>query len=226
MIAGMLTVAVVAGGLVWTYQRHVAQATRELAAEGEGPCHGAPALRPGAACPNPFGPAKNVTMGPANEYYRVPADCPRTQPYPAIDGSTAIRCDYSHGAANPTVVWLVGDSHAQQWQLPLTDLARKNHWQFNFAYLGGCPFAKVAPTGYDGVVIPGGNQPCVDWTARLTPLVAATHPAYVFTSFFARHEPVDDRTGRPVPGRPHRRLVDVDGHRRPGRGTRRPTPQR
>jgi hypothetical protein len=42
------------------------------------------------------------------------------------------------------VVWLVGDSHAQQWQAPLADLARKNHWQFNVAYLGACPFATVS----------------------------------------------------------------------------------
>ncbi|HEX3650529.1 MAG TPA: acyltransferase family protein [Pseudonocardiaceae bacterium] len=196
MLAGMVAVAVVAGGLVWTYQRHVAQAERELAAEGGGPCHGAPAVPAGNGCPDPFGPARNVTMGPANAYWTVPKDCPRSQPYPTIDASTPIRCDYSGGAARPKVVWLVGDSHAQQWQIPVVNLARANHWQLNFGYLGGCPFAKVAPTGYDGNVIPGGNQPCVDWTARMTPLIAATHPAYVFTSFFARDEPVDNHSGR------------------------------
>jgi peptidoglycan/LPS O-acetylase OafA/YrhL len=195
MIAGMIAIAVVAGGLVWTYQRHVTQAAHELAAEGEGPCHGAPALKPGSGCPNPFGPAKNVTMGPANVYWTVPKDCPRSS-YPSIDGGTVLRCDWSNGAPNPTVVWLVGDSHAEQWQIPLTDIARRNHWQLNLAYLGGCPFAKVAPTGYDGHVIPGGNQPCADWTTHMTPMIAATHPTYVFTSFFARHEPVDDHTGR------------------------------
>ncbi len=196
MVAGMVAVAVVAGGLVWTYQRHVAEAARELAAETGGTCHGAPALAPGNACPDPFGPATNVTMGPANVYYGVPPGCPRQQPYPAIDGTNVIRCDWSSGAAHPTVVWLVGDSHAQQWQAPVADIARKNHWQFNFVYLGGCPFAKVAATGYDGNVVPGGNKQCTDWSAAMTPLIAATHPTYVFTSFFARDEPVDDHSGR------------------------------
>jgi peptidoglycan/LPS O-acetylase OafA/YrhL len=196
MVAGMVAIAVVAGGLIWTYQRHVTEAARELAAEGGGPCHGVLALTPGSGCPDPFGPAKNVTMGPANVYYGSPKDCLRTEPYPTMEGETPIRCDYSHGAAKPTVVWLIGDSHAQQWQAPLVALARKNHWQLNFAYLGGCPFANVKPTGYDGAVIPGGNQPCIRWTASMTPLIAASHPTYVFTSFYARDEPVDDHSGR------------------------------
>jgi peptidoglycan/LPS O-acetylase OafA/YrhL len=198
MAAGMIAVAVVASGLVWTYQRHVIEAARELTiAQHGGPCHGAQALDPANACPHPFAPAKNVTMGPANVYYGEPKVCPHYQAlYSDGKGHHANRCDYSNGAAHPKVVWLVGDSHAQQWQAPLAEIASKNHWQFTFAYLGGCPFARVAATGYDGNVVPGGNKPCTDWTAFMTRLVASTHPAYVFTSFFGRDEAVDDHSGR------------------------------
>ncbi|HVV24038.1 MAG TPA: acyltransferase family protein [Pseudonocardiaceae bacterium] len=198
MVAGMVAVAVVAGGLTWTYDRHVAEAARELAAAGGGPCRGALALQPGNACPDPFGPAKNVVMGPANEYYaRQPGCASALSAYTANDGTkTTSRCDYSGGAARPTVVWLVGDSHAQQWQAPLANIARKNHWMLYLSYLGGCPFAKVAATGYHGTVVPGGDQRCMQWTASMAGTIARTRPAYVFTSFFARDEPVDDHSGR------------------------------
>jgi peptidoglycan/LPS O-acetylase OafA/YrhL len=195
-VAGMIVVAVVAGGLVWTYQRHVTEAARKVAADPGGPCHAALALAPGNDCLDPFGPTKNVTMGPANAYYGVPKGCPRQHPYPSIDNTTVVQCDWSRGAAHPRVVWLVGDSHAEQWEVPMADIARKNHWRLNLAFLGGCPFAKVAATGYQGAVIPGGDQRCTDWSADMAPVIAASRPTYVFTSFFARDESVDDHSGR------------------------------
>lgn len=198
MAAGMLAVCVVASGLVWTYQRHVAQAARELVAEGGGPCHGAAALVAANGCPDPLGPARTVAMGPANAYYTPPTDCPpQLDQYHASDGTlTTTRCDFSGGAATPTVVWLIGDSHAQQWQGPVLDIARKNHWVLYTSYLGGCPFARVQAVGYDGTAIPGGDQRCMNWTASMVGVVAASRPSYVFTSFFARDEPVNDHTGR------------------------------
>ena len=198
MVAGMLAVCAVATGLVWTYQRHVDEAGREPVTQPTGSCHGAGSLVPGSDCPDPFGPAGNVTMGPANEYYAPPTDCPpQLNQYTAGDGTkTTTRCDYSHGAAHPTVAWLIGDSHAQQWQGPLLAVARKNHWVLYTSYLGGCPFAKVRAVGYHGAPIPGGDQRCTNWTAAMTDAVAASRPTYVFTSFFARDEPVDDHTGR------------------------------
>jgi peptidoglycan/LPS O-acetylase OafA/YrhL len=197
MVAGAVVVSVVAGGLIWTYDRHVAQADREAVALAGGPCHGAAALAPGSGCANPFGPAATVTMGPVNAYYTPPADCPpQLDQYLAGTTKTTIRCDFSAGAPRPTVAWLVGDSHAQQWQGPLLTLARRNHWVLYLSYLGGCPFARVQATGYDGKTIPGGDQRCVNWTASMVKVIAGTHPQYVFTSFFARDEPVDDGSGR------------------------------
>ncbi len=198
MAAGMLVICVVASGLVWTYQRHVADARRELLAEPNGPCHGAGALAPGSGCPDPFGPARDVVMGPANEYYAPPTDCPpQLDRYRASDGSlTTTRCDYSQRGVPPTVVWLVGDSHAQQWQGPVLAIARKNHWILYTSYLGGCPFAKVQAVGYDGNAVPGGDHRCMDWTASMTTAITHSRPAIVFTSFFARDEPVDDHSGR------------------------------
>jgi peptidoglycan/LPS O-acetylase OafA/YrhL len=199
MAAGMLAVCVVAGGLVWTYQRHVAEAAQELRIQRDGPCYGAGSLVPGRDCPDPFGPATTVAMGPAYAYWTVPAGthCLTLRQYAASDGTqTTARCDFSRSPAKSTVVWLIGDSHAQQWQGPLMNIARKNHWVLYVSYLGGCPFAKVAAVGYHGYAPPGGNVVCENWTKSMVGVVAASHPKYVFTSFFARDEPVNDHSGR------------------------------
>ncbi|WP_409465060.1 acyltransferase family protein [Amycolatopsis sp. GA6-003] len=195
MAAGMLAVCAAAGGLTWTYERHVDQAARDLAAEMTGPCHGARALMAGNACADPFGPARSVEMGPANRYYTPPADCPPPlSQYSASDGTkTTTQCDFSQGAANPTVVWLVGDSHAQQWQGPLLSLARKNHWLLYTSYLGGCPFADIEALNYRGTAP---DRRCMTWTQSMVGDIAKTRPAYVFTSFYSRHERADDHSGR------------------------------
>jgi hypothetical protein len=117
--------------------------------------------------------------------------------YAASDGTkTTSRCDFSRGTTKSPVAWLIGDSHAQQWQGPLLNIARKNHWVMYVSYLGGCPFAKVAAVGYDGAAVPDGDVRCENWSRSMAAVVAASHPTYVFTSFFARDEPVNDHTGR------------------------------
>jgi hypothetical protein len=44
--------------------------------------------------------------------------------------------------------------------------------------------------------MPNGNKRCQVWTAFMTSVIARSHPRYVFTSFYARGEPVDDHSGR------------------------------
>ncbi|SDC40998.1 acyltransferase family protein [Actinokineospora iranica] len=200
MVAGMAAVALVAGGLTWTYDQHVtqaAQAAREARAHAVDPCHGAAALVPGSGCADPFGPAKVVHMGPANEYFWSPPECgEHLDTYLAGGRKTTKVCDYSGGAPSPTVVWLVGDSHAQQWQGPLLDLARENRWVLKLSYLGGCPFARIPFVGFNGSASPADAKRCTDWTAMMAEEIAKDRPDRVFTSFYARKQPARDTTGR------------------------------
>jgi peptidoglycan/LPS O-acetylase OafA/YrhL len=197
MVAGMAAIALVAGGLTWTYDRHVAQAERDTLTQATGRCHGAAALAPGSGCPDPFGPAKVLAMGPVNEYWPIPPECGTpVAKYSIGDRPTTWVCDFSMGAPSPTVVWVVGDSHADQWMGPLLDLARKHRWVLNRALLGGCPFAKIAFVGYREVKTRAGGQTCTQWTAQISDAIVRDRPALVFTSFYARQEFADDGTGR------------------------------
>ncbi len=199
MVAGLVVIAAATYGLSWNYDRQVAQAEREEAAVAErpDPCHGAPAMDPANRCPSRLGPAKIVAMGPANEYYEVARECTALDENKVQDKRTTIVCDFSRGAPDPKVVWLVGDSHAQQWQSPLFDLAREHRWVLKLGLLGGCPFAGI---DFDGYRTPGASdaeaRPCEDWTRRMVDVVAADRPAAVLVSFFARREFADDGSGR------------------------------
>jgi hypothetical protein len=196
MAAGMIAIAVVASGLVATYDRHVNQAEEAARNAAISPCHGAAALTPGGDCGDPFGPATVVDMGPVNEYYKSPSECGSLNTYLAGGKKTTTICDFSGNAPSAPVVWLIGDSHAQQWQGPLLDLARKKKWVLKLSYLGGCPAAQVQFRGYDGSNPESDIQRCMNWSAQMADVISKDHPAYVFTSFFAREETVDDSSGR------------------------------
>jgi peptidoglycan/LPS O-acetylase OafA/YrhL len=198
MVAGMVALAVMASTLDWTYNRHVAQSAEDQRNEAVKPCHGASALVPGSNCAEPFGPAKVVDMGPANEYWPYPPECKGMEQLKAGETTTSAVCDFSAGTPNPKVVWLVGDSHAEQWQAVLVDLARKQKWTLKTSYLGGCPFAQVQFVGYNERVSEDKTKACRDWSKAAADFIAKDKPAYVFTDFFARHELVDDKTGRPA----------------------------
>ncbi|MGH3762145.1 acyltransferase family protein [Actinophytocola sp.] len=203
MVGGLVVLASVAYGLTWTYDRHVEQAEREAerqvaeVAKRPPPCHGAPAMVPAHGCASRFGPAKVVEMGPVNEYYRLVDGCGSTGDNMVGDKRTTVVCDFSEGEPDPRTVWLIGDSHAQQWQSPLFDLARERKWILKLAYLGGCPFADIEFGGY---AVPGadkaGAQACMDWTPRMAKVIAADRPAAVVMTFYARKEIADDGSGR------------------------------
>jgi peptidoglycan/LPS O-acetylase OafA/YrhL len=195
MVAGLVLLTAGALGLNWTYDRHVAQAER-AAAPVSGPCHGAAAMAPEEDCADPFGPATVVTMGPANDYYRLPPDCVQPDDNMLGETKTTWVCDFSQGAPSPEVVWHLGDSHAVHWMGPLVDLARERGWQLKIGTLGACPFAKVEFTGYRTPADEGFRQGCMGWTRRMAGVVAADKPSMVFMSFFARMESVDDGSGR------------------------------
>jgi peptidoglycan/LPS O-acetylase OafA/YrhL len=198
MVAGIVAVSLVAGTLILTYDRHVAQAAKELAEQVPTECDGAAALFAGRQCPDPFGPAKITQLGPANASWGAGAgSCVVLDRHKVDDGrQTTSVCDFSGGAADPTVVWLVGDSHAEQWQAPLLDLAREQKWLVNMSLLGGCPFAKIPFVGYLGAEPPENIKRCMDWQAAVAADVTESAPDMVFMSFFARQQPARDESGR------------------------------
>jgi peptidoglycan/LPS O-acetylase OafA/YrhL len=203
MVVGLVVIAMAAYALTWTYDEEVAKAEQEAeraaaaAAKRTPPCLGASAMIPEHRCKSRFGPAKVVEMGPVNEYYKLADGCRSIAHYQVNGKRTTVVCDFSDGRPDPEVVWLIGDSHAQQWQSPLFDLARERKWVLKLGFLGGCPFAKIHFAGY---AVPGADntskQACMDWTAKMADVIADDEPAAVVMTFYARREFADDGSGR------------------------------
>ncbi len=198
MVAGLAVVTVLAGGLQWTYQRHVAQAERDVAAGLNSPCHGASAMIAANGCTTPFGPARVTAMGPANEYWRLAPECRQARDFHIDDTKHTVDiCDFSGGSAGAEKVWLLGDSHAQHWAPAIFEIARERKWLLKLAYIGGCPLADVRIIDFHGRPI--GEQEanhCSSWGRRMSEMAANDTPSLILTSFFARRETLDDKSGR------------------------------
>ncbi len=197
MVVGMALLSGMAAAQLRAADVQEADARRTAAAIAASPCHGPQALLPGARCADPFGRAAVPVMSKANQYWNRPKECGDSRDeLMSGDTRTHLVCDFSGGRAETDVVWLVGDSHGQQWQNTIFALGKARHWVVKTAFLGGCPVADVAFKGYNGSTDQAKAQACVDWATRVTDAVASDRPDIVFTSTYARRQAVDDGSGR------------------------------
>lgn len=196
MLAGMLAVAVlVAGVLTWHQAR--ADADKPPVEVVASSCEGPLALAPGADCADPFGAADYAVMTTANEYFYTPPECGDFLPILSYgDMHTTLECDFSGGAKDPSRVWLIGDSHAQQWQGAVFDIARERGWVVTTSYYGGCPVADVDFTGFRSTWGASDAAQCREWSRDLAAAVDEQRPDVVITAMASRLQLVDDGSGR------------------------------
>lgn len=197
MLAGVAILAVAVGAVQGGYQAR-AEAGRPPVTVVEKPCVGPDALEPGSDCEDPFGRAADAVMTSRNEYFYTPAECAAPlKELTYADTRTTTICDFSGGAADPIHIAVIGDSHAQQWQGAVFDIARERRGIVTTSYFGGCP-----PTDADfiGFRVPWGApdvQACRQWSEDIWDYVVETRPDVVFTTMASRQQLVDDGSGRP-----------------------------
>ncbi|MFJ4173871.1 acyltransferase family protein [Microbacterium sp. NPDC089696] len=196
MLAGMVVVALLGGGLIAAGR---AQADADVPPESVEiqACVGPQAMESGADCADAFGPARDVVMGSGNAYFATPPECaadPALLPFG--DRTATVVCDFGGGTDAPRV-WLVGDSHAQQWQGALFDLARERGWIVTTTFGGGCPVLDAPYVGFRTPWTAAERERCTDWSTAVQEAVREERPDAVFTSSAGSVELVDDGTGRP-----------------------------
>ncbi len=209
MVAGMLVIAALVASVLVSYSARVAADAppEDVVASS---CEGPAALAPGAECEGAFGAADYSVMTPENEYFYTPPQCGDFLSALSYgDLKTTHRCDFSGGAADPTRVWLVGDSHAQQWQGPIFDMAEDNGWVVTTSFYGGCPVADVAFIGFRSPWGAGDVEQCRRWSRDVVDAVDDESPDLVITAMASRLQLVDDRSGRPQVDQMSRGLRDV-----------------
>ncbi|MCD2499742.1 acyltransferase family protein [Microbacterium nymphoidis] len=162
---------------------------------GAGECTGPDALADPATC-DVNAPVIDAESTAQDEYFATPPECGEAVDSLTYDDKlTTHRCIF--GDAEPTArVWLVGDSHAQQWQGALFSLARERNWELTISFLGGCPVAEVAFTGFRDIWGDVDRDRCRTYSADVIAQIEQESPDLVFTSMAARQQLVDDGSGR------------------------------
>lgn len=135
-------------------------------------------------------------IDPSDAYYALAPECGDYIATLAMDDRQTTReCDFSGGNPDALEVWLVGDSHAEQWQAPLFEIARAEGWKMTISTFSGCPAAIVDFVGFGSAWGPVDYERCRNWAAGLSSTLLDATPDIVFTSMAARQAVLDDGTG-------------------------------
>ena len=199
MAATVVAVSVACGGLVMSLgQAQDAEAAKLQGLVGQ-PCYGARSLDPLNNCSERFGAAQVANVGP-NEtpWFNAPECGLAADPIVVQERKLLTDCDFTGGEKPVATVWLVGDSHAEQWKTAIYELARLHKWKVKESLLGGCPFIDAKRVAFMGVqsTEPQLQQRCVEWGTKLTDRIVQEKPDMVFVAAFGAGETVDDETGR------------------------------
>lgn len=207
MVAGIAVVGAASGALLVSADRHGQIAVEREEARASDDCAGPRALA-NPSCPDPFGPADDVAMSETNQYWNdaywneedLPGEPTCVEEKSELPGGTPMNfqhCDHSGGDPDAPSIWLVGDSHVQEWERAVFVIAEERGWRVTLAYRGACPPAIVAYAEFRGdAVSPADATGCLDWTRGVQRAVLDDAPDLVLTAAFTREEKVDDGSGR------------------------------
>ena len=197
MMAAAMMVLVAVSALQWnSYQNALAADQERVEIAQEEPCFGPAALDPDHDCTSEEKFGSPISSIPV-EYASSAPECDAQSSDLMTGGlKTTTRCDFSDADPEAERVWLIGDSHAQQWAPAMFELARIRGWHLTISYLGACPmadFERYVGYGTDAIS-EAAAQDCRDFVRDVSDAIIDDRPSYVATSFFARAEAIDDGT--------------------------------
>ncbi|MDO4258829.1 MAG: acyltransferase family protein [Actinomycetaceae bacterium] len=108
-----------------------------------GQCVGPRALMNDECAHNINAPLFKTYLSDSSIYYGQPEGCRVLSPANANGLPEVSECDHSGGDPDAPVVYLLGDSHAQQWAHPMNTIAQRHGWRLRLLYKGGCPMAPL-----------------------------------------------------------------------------------
>ncbi|MGX1791349.1 acyltransferase family protein [Microbacterium sp. NPDC055312] len=189
MLAVLLAGVLLIGGAAMPFDGPSA----ETANTGE--CHGPRALEVGSGC-DPSMPVGDPIVTGSHAYFGLAPECGDLEDALTIDGRQTTRtCEFS-SAGEGTRVWLLGDSHIEQWQAAVFPLAAEQGWSLTISSFPGCPPADVSFIGFDSAWGPSDYQRCREWARAVADEIVKEKPDLVITSMAARQQLVDDGSRR------------------------------
>ncbi|WP_247826587.1 acyltransferase family protein [Arthrobacter antioxidans] len=166
-----VSVALVAAPLAG-WQHLITQQARDVAANADTNNPGALVLDPLLDLSAPEGvPLIPATTEMGKEYFQLDRVCAGDdEPEDELIRSECYVIDPPSTPVRDIIV--VGDSHSQQWSVPLAAMAQERGWKLTFVLLGGCKYGSG----------PEGRTPeCEQWNAAVTDYVLKQAPDLVYT---------------------------------------------
>ncbi|QWW20285.1 acyltransferase [Schaalia sp. 19OD2882] len=156
----------------------------------QSPCAGPKALLDPACAGHIGDPLETRSLGEDAKYFTAPPSCTLLQDekdsLPPV-----VECDHSQGRADAPLVYLVGDSHAEQWRWAVDEVARRQGWKLRTLVKGGCPIGDLTLTIDDTPRVRG----CEATRDAVDAHIGRVRPDMVVTSTYAIGEPVEFGSG-------------------------------
>ncbi|WP_371151685.1 acyltransferase family protein [Buchananella felis] len=194
-VLSVMAVAVAAAvAASWALIAHANAAKERFeAAEQEfltGACAGPRALLEPACGEQINAPLFKPFLSDSAQYYAVPAGC--AEESPASGGMPRVlSCKHSGGASGAQRVYLVGDSHAQQWQHVINEIAREEGWDLYLVFKGGCAIGNLPLEMGDAQL----EEQCAQTQRAVLAHLEQAHPDRIIYTTFAVRWAVNDGTG-------------------------------
>lgn len=211
-LASVALIGCVGWGTIWYAQDQVAKEQNSLgnirsaaqrAEYDQAACFGAVSIIQAQICREESDAEPLVSPGSEEEtpWGGIPPECETIDRREVATGGgrALVVCDYSAGKDTQNV-WVVGDSHGQQWRQSLLPYAKDHQWKLTFFTHSGCPTWDV-PMTFRGVgssisqTSELNRQECSAWAQETAQTIRNSHPDKVFVGNYSSTEGIDDGSG-------------------------------
>ncbi|MDO4917296.1 MAG: acyltransferase family protein [Rothia sp. (in: high G+C Gram-positive bacteria)] len=163
-------------------------------------CFGALSIKNRDKCTNQIDQPPIISAGVDSEtpWGDNPQECKTLKEEELSSGGALVHlnCDYSQSENSPNI-WLIGDSHAEQWKHTILPIAQKNHWKLTILTHSGCPTWNISMTQWNvwprvSPVPSSLIDSCKEWSKEIIPQVTQNKPDVVLIGNYASTQGVSD----------------------------------
>lgn len=165
-------------------------------------CVGPNSLDASLGCENKLELPVSTSLPAEADYTKLPEGCVKESKQINSEQSYAVvtcdfRTDKSGGSAKQ--LFLVGDSHAEQWNAALTEVARKQQLRLEVHTIPGCPVHQWRSFMSEADAVQSLGHQCALGSSLIMDTIAQVKPATVVYSSYAKTEYLGNLPGEDLP---------------------------
>lgn len=202
MMAAICGFAVLCAGLYSAAHHQLGVAEEKFQQVLSSGCVGPNALDPSRGCDNKLDLPITTSLPADADYTTLPTGCVQeTRQINAEQSYTVAICDYRREpTAEPkNQLFLVGDSHAEQWNAALAEIAAKRNLRLEVHTIPGCPVHEWRPFMREADAVQSLGHQCALGSSLIMDTIVKSKPAVVVYSAYAKTEYLGNVPGEDLP---------------------------